>query len=479
MNYPSDEFAERTCLGIILLKPKENFDALVQLNSEDFFVDNFKNRYVFDAFRNLVDNGKPIDITTVTSYLSDNNNLERIGGVDYLVSLTDLVTTYKNINYYVKILKDKTLLRTFLLKIEDIQNRYEKGIGDDIGDFVSKSEGELLNITSKRRVKDFDKIQDLGVVVGEKIRSKHGSGDELLGYTTGFSNLDGYINGMMKGSLIVLAARPAVGKSALALNIAYNCAKKCNKAVAYFTYEMSNESLVTRLFCSRASVNFDQINKGILSNDDRLRVRETEEEFSKVPLYMDESQNTNIDDLIVKVRKLNEDTNNNLGVIVVDHLGIMGEEKGFERKSDQERIASRSRKLKQLAIELNIPVLCVAQLNRNVEERDNKYPQLSDLRQSGSIEQDADQVLLLFRKNYYKEQGISTQKSYKKGQEPEANNETNNESNAPDGADIVTINIAKNRSGKAGRTFLYFFKAYCKFDVPTKEALESLNKMKE
>ncbi|MCB9499462.1 MAG: replicative DNA helicase [Erysipelotrichaceae bacterium] len=482
MQYPFDEQAEKIVLGSIILDQRDSYEAFLKLDSEDFYWDNGHNKPIYDAVKNAFESSKIIESAAVISYLSDNKTLEIIGGVDYITQICQLVTSASDVNFYVRQLKDKTLLRNYLMQMEKVINSYNKNPIDDIGSFVTTAQNSLNEIASERRVEEFERVGEISVSLAKEIISSTG-GDAITGYRTNYNDLDKIINGLNPGNLIVLAARPSIGKSALALNIAYNVAKANKKAVGYFSLEMDNRMLVTRLFSNVLEVPFDKIQKGILSRDERLRLQEKSHDLESAPLYFDDSGKNNIDDVIVKTKKLYEQTKDSggLGLIVVDHIGILADEKGFDKKSDQEKIAARTRKLKQLAGELKIPIICVAQLNRDVEKRDVKIPQLSDLRQSGSIEQDADQVLLLYRKSYYKDQGIDTggQKKEQKFQnalkqdEPESDN-NQNIPEAPEGADILSITVAKNRNGECRRTFLFFFKAYGRFENPTDEYLAKL-----
>ena len=331
-------------------------------------------------------------------------------------------------------------------------------------------ESRVNSITEHRRVSDFVSIKESARVVGEKIQTSHGSSDSITGLPTGYSHLDTLINGLGKNELVILAARPAVGKSAFALNIAYNAASKTNRPVAIFSLEMSNEQILKRFFAMRSGIYSDNIQKGILSRDERLKLKETENELADVPIYIDDSSSSSIDDIVLKSRKLKE-AKGDIALIVVDYIGLINDPKNIFKDNEQAKIASFSRRLKVIAGELQCPVLCLAQLNRQTESRDNHKPQLSDLRSSGAIEQDADKVMFLYRPQYYKDQGINI------GSKKNANEEDQQVKSNPNQADVVEVLVAKARSGKVGTVELFFNKNYGKFFSPSSN--ESYQKLKQ
>ena len=261
-------------------------------------------RIIFRAMRIIYDAGKPIDITTVISQLETMKESDSVGGVDYLMQLAMRATSFSNVDFYIKNLQDKTLLRKLLLEIGKIENDYESKEITDINSFVAECESRVNSITEHRRVSDFVSIKESARVVGEKIQTSHGSSDSITGLPTGYSHLDTLINGLGKNELVILAARPAVGKSAFALNIAYNAASKTNRPVAIFSLEMSNEQILKRFFAMRSGIYSDNIQKGILTRDERLKLKETENELADVPIYIDDSSSSSIDDIVLKSRKL-------------------------------------------------------------------------------------------------------------------------------------------------------------------------------
>lgn len=471
-NYPSDEFSEKTLLGICLLDSRSASEILVTLSEDDFYFDNLKNRPIFKAMRTLYDAGKGVDITTVTTQLMNTKELEKIGGVDYLVSLTKCATTFNNIQYYIKNLQDQTILRKLLQELDKIESDYLTKQITDINAFVEECESRVNQITNQRRVSDFVSAREAARIVGEKIQKSRGAEGSISGTETGFTRLDALLNGLGKNELIILAARPAVGKSALALNIAYNAASKTNRPVALFTLEMSNDMIFKRLFASRSSITYDRIERGILTTNERLKLKEIENDLASIPLYVDDNSGASIDEISLKSRKL-RDSLGDICLIVIDYIGLINDPKLMFKDNEQAKIAYYSRRLKVLASELHCPVLCLCQLNRQTEGRENRRPQLSDLRSSGAIEQDADKVLFLYRPSYYKNQGIDVNGN-KKGQQGEEQNAQNPEAqvdktNDDKRADPVEVMVAKNRNGRTGITDLFFMPAYGRFFTPEKE----------
>lgn len=468
-NYPCDENSENTLLGICLLDSKCASEILVSLTEDDFYAGNSRNKTIFQAMKTLYDAGSAIDITTVTNQLMNTKELARIGGVDYLVNLAKLVTNFQNYEFYIQNVKDLTLLRNLLKEIDRIENDYQSKQIKDINGFVAECEAKLNKITERRRVSDFVSTRDAARIVGEKIQQSHGVEGSITGISTGFERLDGLINGMNKSELIILAARPSVGKSALALNIAYNAAAKTNKPVALFSLEMSTDMILKRLFASQSSISYDAIQKGILSTNQRLKLKEVENDLASVPLYIDDSSGSSIEDIVLKSRKLKESMGD-LSLIVVDYIGLINDPQNMFKDNEQAKIAFFSRRLKMLSGELSCPVLSLSQLNRQTDARENKRPQLSDLRSSGAIEQDADKVMFLYRPAYYKNQGISLDTSAK-GKEQIQPTPQANQQQIPDDkrADLVEVIVAKNRSGRVGKTELFFMPAFGRFFTPEKE----------
>lgn len=476
-NLPQNEQIEKVILGIALMDVRHAFTILSSLQEEDFSA-SLKHKTIFNAMLAVQSNNDPIDIQTVTLQLENMKELDNIGGVEYLVSLAETVTGFKNLDYYIKSLKDITLLRILLLKFDKLEKEYESKNFTNIPDFISKCEREVTEITNQRRVGGFTKLKDLANEIGKKIATSHGSQDTITGLTTGFPSIDKYINGLNPGNIIIVAARPSIGKSALGLNIAYLTSKKNNKPVCIFSLEMDGKVIMQRLLANRAGVDLRHISTGYLNKDERMNIEDAINEMQGVQLYIDDNSSTTIDDIALQSRKLKEELGS-LGLIVIDYLGLI-DEGGKRYESDQIKMATYSRKLKKLAGELQVPILIVAQLNRDVDDRVKKIPQMSDIRQSGQIEADADTVLLLYRDSYYTDQGIDVDESKKSDVKPiQENNETVQNTNSDLKSDFLKINIAKNRNGQIGTVTLSFLKPYGRFDelaISSQEAIEKYSK---
>ncbi len=470
--YPVDEICEKTILGILLLQPEENLSVVNDLSEEDFYRDNCRNRYLFTAIKSLALNDCPIDMTSVYNFLNEKKTIQIIGGFDYLKSLLDLVIDTDSINYYVDSLKRTTLLRTYLMKLDEAENEYLSKPMDDIEGYINKYQSELIEIANRRKSTGFDALHDVAIQIDERIKASLGNAGEIKGYSTGFSNLDKKINGLRNGNMIIIAGRPGMGKSTFSLNIGYNVARITNKPVGYFSLEMESDRLATKLFAAVATVDSRRIENGYLDKNERAKLSEAKERLMSVPFYIDDKRTNTMDDIYIKSKKL-KDKYGELGLIIIDHIGITDKEKGRKFASDTEELSYKSRQCKKIAGELDCPVICVSQLNRQVEARGGtRVPEMADLRGSGSLEQDADQVLLLYRERYYEDQGISQSKDNKQSNE---NNENSNKPEIPLDAQLVQINIAKNRDGELSQTHLFFFPKYSRFDTPTDESLKRLS----
>ncbi len=473
--YPVDEICEKTVLGIILLSPDENLTAINDLNEEDFYWDNCRNRYLFTAIKSLALNNMPIDTTSVYNFLNDKKTLNIIGGFEYITSICELVTNFDNTQYYVDTLKRITMLRSYLMKLDEAENEYLNKPMEDAESFINRYQAQLTEIANRRKTSGFDSVRDVAIQLDERIKASKGDNNNAIkGYHTGFRNLDRKLNGLNKGNMIIIAGRPGMGKSTLSLNIAYNVAKIHNKPVAYFSLEMESDRLVAKLYAALAAVDSRKIENCYLDKNERAKLSEAKERLMTVPLYIDGKRNNNMADIAIKSKKL-KDQYGDLGLIIVDHIGITDKETVRKFNSDTEELKYKSRECKKLAGELDCPVICVSQLNRQVEGRDTKIPQLSDLRGSGGLEEDADQVILLYRERYYEDQGIKTGNNEPKKEVSEE--APSNKPNIPDEGQIVQLTVAKNRNGEPGMTQLFFFPKYSRFDVPSDESLKTLSEI--
>jgi len=476
---PHNDDCEETVLGTMLFESKSCIDGVSELTEDDFYINNVNHRAVYRAIKQLSLQNNPVDIHTVFDYLQKSHLSDAIGGIDYLISLTDKVIGFSSFGYYVSLLKDYTLMRNLISTLEEIKDDASKSKVEDFSKFVAEAEAKVTRITAERRVTGFESGKNIAAELGREIEEmSSGNGNSFSGIPTGYKALDNTLNGLQKGALIVLAARPSVGKTALGINIAYHAAQKTNRPVAIFSIEMSNDEIMKRLFANRGTVQMDRINKGILSKDDRLRLKEAQEEIKKVPLYIDDTGGISLEELVSRSKKLKNDLGD-LALIVVDYIGKVS----VKLKTDNKvlEIDRVTGSLKQLAKDLDVPVLALAQVNRYVENRDSAIPELSNLKDSGSIEQDADQVMFIYNP---KMASTATKQKYNKDKNKDDRDDEDDIPNAtnvkvpdnPDNGELVKVMVKKNRNGKLGDVLLLFFKAYQRFDTPSAEAIAEFNK---
>lgn len=472
-NLPSNTFAEKTILGASIVNKQAAITVLSSLKEDDFYVENFKNRSIFRALKEVNAKNIPIDLTTLTSQLESDKQIELIGGVDYLLELTNNVTEVANIEFYIKELRDTTLLRNLLLKMDGLIGEYESKSIPNFNDYILKCEREITSLTGQRKISGFASAKDLVESVGNLIISRYGNEGTITGLTTGFNDLNSYTNGFGKGNLVILAARSGVGKSALALNMAYLACQKSGDPVCVFSLEMTNEGLMSRLLSNRAGVDGNKIQTGFLNKEERLKIKEAQKEISTAQLYFDENSGTTIDDIILKTKKLKEEKGK-LGLVVIDYINLINT---GNRKytNEQEKIQDFSRLLKVLSLDTEVPILCLAQINRLVDKQDSKIPQLADLKSSGAIEENADQVWMIYDPDRNKKLGmVNPTKNTENGETSEKDDEK--ETNNPNESHHVQIYISKNRNGRIGHVNMLFFPAYSRFAEPTKESSEILEK---
>ncbi len=480
-NLPHNTEAEKAVLGAMLIYPEAVIDALGSLDIDEFFEGNTANRAVFKAIRSLQDKYIPIDVQTITDELINTMELDLIGGTDYLLELSQTAISFANLEFYIRIIKDQAVLRNLLISLRTIDQSYLTEEIDDINDFISEAEIIIRKVTEKRRVSTFIDTVELTKRVRESIRiqSSRTKDDGLTGVNTGYTRLNNITHGLQKDNLIILAARPGVGKTALALNIAFNASRKDNIPVALFSIEMAADMLTKRLVANRACVDLDAITTGFLTNRQQVSIEEALNEISQTSIYIDETPGIKLNDIIAKSRKL-KSIHEDLGLIIVDHIGLITTTSNKKYDNRQLEVSEISRSLKELARELKIPVLAISQLSREVEKRVDKRPQLSDLRESGSLEQDADMVFLLFREDYYTNLGIKTSlRSQAKDAGELGDKKDELDPFIPGDASPVEIIVAKNRNGKTGTVTLHFFKSYGRFDNPTKDYEDAYAKISQ
>ena len=421
---PSAPEAEASLLGTMLVYPSSTRIAMEEgLSEEDFFVE--ANRKIFAVASELYNSGEQIDITTVFTRLNDKKLLNETGGIEYLTKLSDAAVTSYNTKSYVELIRDKAIARKMIEAAEKIS---EEGFenSSDIDEYLDESERLILDISRNRKTAEFRSPTDVMNAVMQQVQMMSENRSDITGYKTGFVELDHTLHGFPKGDLVILAARPAMGKTAVALNLAMNVANyNPSGAVAIFSLEMPAEQLGMRLLSARSHVAGDKIKTGRLGNEDWNAVNEAAADLSKLPVYIDDTSTIKIPEIFSKCRRLQAE--HGLNLVLIDYIQLITGSSKRSSESRQQEVSDISRSLKGLARELKVPVIALSQLSRTVEQRENKRPMLSDLRESGAIEQDADIVMMLYRDAYYNEES------------KEKANET--------GSERLEINIAKHRNG--------------------------------
>lgn len=424
---PHNLEAEQACLGSLLIDKDAIIKVADVIDSDDFYSD--KHRMIYEAMMELYTQREPIDILNLSNRLNDKEVLETVGGRGYLATLTNAVPTAANVISYANIIQRKATLRRLIKAAHSILNLAQDE-DDDLSDQLDKSEQALFSVSQKHLRQNFTPISSILTDAFDRIDEIHKESGKLRGIPTGFVDLDNKLGGLQKSDLIILAARPSMGKTSLALDIARHVAVAERVPVGIFSLEMSKDQLVDRLLCAQAGVDLWKMRTGQLSDspqhDDFPRIGQAMGVLSEAPVYIDDGANSNVMEIRTKARRLQME--HGLGLIVIDYLQLM------EGKSDSENrvqeISKISRQLKGIARELQVPVICLSQLSRAVEQQNVPIPKLSHLRESGSIEQDADVVLFIYREEYYKQDS--------------------------DKKNIADVFIAKHRNGPTGRIQLYF-----------------------
>ena len=427
---PHNEEAERSALGAVMLNKEALLDVTEEVKPEDFY--NESHREIFDAIMNLYRENTAVDMLTVCEELNRRKALDMVGGRAYIATLTAEVPSTANAGEYAKIVSEKAMLRRLITAAEDITI---KGYDDKMAaeELLDYAEGDIFRIAQKRQRNDYAKIQDVLMknlrIIDQAVQNK----GQVIGLPTGFKQLDEKTSGLQPSDLIIVAARPGMGKTAFALNIAQQSAVKAGASVLIFSLEMSQEQLGQRLIAMQARVESEKLKKGTLDLKDWDRINFALNELNNTKIVIDDTPGISIMEMRNKCRRLKAEQG--LDLIVVDYLQLMT----FDGRADsrQQEISALSRHLKLLAREMNCPVIVLSQLSRAPELRQDKRPMLSDLRESGSIEQDADIVMFLYRDDYYNE---NTEKP-----------------------GVCEINIAKHRSGPTDRIDLTWVARYTKF----------------
>jgi len=397
---PNSKEAEESVIGSIFLDPSILPDVIEEVRWEDFYYEN--NKIIFKVMEELFDKGEPVDTVSVIEKLRESNLLQKIGGEDTIIYLAQVVPTTANVMYYTQIVKEKALLRALINASSEIVDAV-RNIGD-AQEVLEYAEKRIFSIAEARATRTYDLLSNVMHDVFEQIeelknRAQKGEGDLVTGVSTGFKSLDRMTSGFHRSELIIIAARPSMGKTSFAANIATNMALQANVAVAIFSLEMSKEQLANRILCSEAKVDLHKVRTGQISDEEWEKLVQKAGELSKSRLIFDDEPDLTPRMLRAKARRMKREYG--IEVIFIDYLQLMtSRSKGYE--SRQQEITEISRSLKLLARELNITVVALSQLSRAVEQREDKRPRLSDLRESGAIEQDADLVMFLYRDSYYK-----------------------------------------------------------------------------
>ena len=427
---PNNIEAEESVLGACFLSKYALQKACESLTPDSFYDE--KNGKIFAAMNALVDEKTPIDITTVTGCLKKSNQLTEIGGVEYLTEVLNFVPTASNIDYYIKNVEDASILRKLIETATDIASEGYR-TDETVNEILDNSEKKILNIVKNRKSSEFRSIKDILQKTQSDLERLSEHKGEVTGLATGWYDIDKLTTGLHPNELIIIAARPAMGKTVFALNLATHAAMTQDKSVALFNLEMSAEQLAMRIISSLGQVDGFKLRTGNLMNTDWKRINEAVSQLSNTNLVMDDTPGITIGEIRAKCRRL-ASSEKGLALVVIDYLQLISGGKNYGANRQQE-VSDISRSLKTLAMELQVPVIALSQLSRSVEAREDKRPIMSDLRESGSIEQDADIVAFLYRDDYYKK---------------EARNEDN--------TSIVELIIGKHRNGPTATVELLFKK---------------------
>lgn len=428
---PHDLLAEQAVLGSIFLDPDKIHIASEYLTKDSFFKPS--HGMLFNIMQELSDKGEPIDPVSVKSALDSSGQFELVGGMAFLASLINAVPTSAHIEHYSKVIAEKSRARKVIEDLsQSISNVYDGKI--DLNEILSQTEQNLSTISNEQK-KGFRTIIDVIDSTQSILDERSQKVGDVTGTSTGFTDFDQITTGLHEDNLIIIAARPAMGKTAFALNIAQNVAKNSDKAVAIFSLEMGAESLVERMLSAEGLIPSYHVRTGNLTESEWRRMISAQERLARGKIFIDDTAGIKISEIRSKAKKLAQE-NGGLGLIVIDYLQLI---EGRGRENRQQEVSEISRQLKIIAKELKVPVIALSQLSRGVDQRNDKRPILSDLRESGSIEQDADIVAFLYREAYYKR----------------------DEQEEPD--NVTELILEKNRHGSLGTVQLYFHKEYAKF----------------
>ena len=415
-----------------MLTDKDAISSAIEvLKPEDFYRED--NKAIYEAILNLYNRAEPVDIITLKTELQSMKQLEAVGGLEYIAELPDKVPTTANVEQYIKIVEEKSALRALIKTANDlITLGYDQT--QEVEDILDTAEKRIFSVIQNRNQKGYTAIKDILVDSFTQLEQLYNQKQHITGVPTGFADLDYITAGLHPSDLVIVAARPAMGKSAFALNIATNVAVRANTSVAIFSLEMSKEQMTNRILCSEAMVDSNKVRTGKIEDDDWTKLAEASGTLSQAQIFIDDTPGISVMEIRAKCRKLKLEKN--IGLVVIDYIQLV---QGSNKKnaSREQEISEISRSLKILAKEIGVPVIALSQLSRSVEQRPDHRPMLSDLRESGAIEQDADIVMFLYRDDYYNED------SEKKN--------------------IAEVILAKHRAGSTGTVELAWLGNYTKF----------------
>ena len=431
--------AEQSILGAMLVYPSLVRMAIDQdLHAEEFYVE--AHQRIYRCMMDLADSGQSVDITTLITRLNDTEQLALAGGADYVIKLSDSAVSSANGIFYIDIIKERYHLRRLIETAEQIA---EEGFdtGSSLDEVLDHAEKEILEVTRSRRASEFQSSKEVVSRVIKELVALRESDNHITGVRTGYQDLDRMTNGFQRGDLIILAARPAMGKTALALNLGMYTALRNPGAVAFFSLEMPADALMKRLLSAKSQVEGNKLRGGNITDEELNRLNEAGNELGAAKIFIDDSASIKVSQIFSKCRKLMSE--HGLSLIVIDYLQLISGSGRNSGDNRQQEVSEISRNLKILAKEMNCPVIALSQLSRSVEQRNDKQPMLSDLRESGAIEQDADIVMFLYREDYYKKPGEQEERA--------------------DVNEVVDLNLAKHRNGSVGHISLVFNKSISAF----------------
>ena len=464
---PSNKIAEKYVISSALTDIASANYVINEMRLDDFT--DIKYRRIFESLISIGSQNKTLNLSTILSELSELNYLDEIGGSDYINNLISDFIDIEGLEDNIRLLQDKRIAREVIVKMDELTTDYYKNKFDTDFNFLTASEMQISEIVRTRKIDGFKGIKEVSAKIKENIELARQNDDALIGFDTGLNQLNKYTSGMQKGQMVVIAARPGVGKTALGLNICFNVARKYKRPVLVFSAEMSEEEVFTRVLSKASNINGNKINTGQLSSDDTIKLNAAIKQISDVPLLVSYCNGVTIGEIVNKTTKFKTE-HPDLAMIMIDYIGLI--KTGQKEESLRIEIAKISHALKKLATDLQIPVIVVSQVRRTQES----IPQMSDLRDSGDIEQDADKVILLYRDDYDNE---TKKKKATSMQDNQANVAAmdNKEKEASGGlkennTSVVEAIVAKNRNGQTGTGVLLFLKSYQSFGNPTDEFIE-------